>query len=460
MVKLSNYLSLHTQLDEEGIFDLVLDQDAPYFINIKRLAITTEDEFLTSYERIQEFFRRIYKLLSNAKDSNSRFYKEAEKRFLFREISCLGLGYSKGRYGSAFGKKLARNIVRDAKEIIDVGNSDIELFELIGLFTDNVGPDRLSDMYSNLIIDGIVQYTKNKYEVLGINKANYPDKSFDKNGFLINPYKNKQVLLIPKSILQDLPIAKEWEDVDAVCTKNQVIRNEINRVVADEWSKMTVSEKKKFLKENVMKQKNVFDTLIREYKEFTVGEYDFKEDHVGFYIIAQNLDKIDIGKLELESTDSPKDIVLKICEKFKDLVENNALSKLLYDNKGKSRGEKSAQLLFYGIASSFCEANDIDCNPELNSGRGNIDFKFSRGYKEKIIVEMKLTSNRQLVHGLTVQITEYAKAEKTDKLVYLVIDDSKNEKRIADMYEAYNSMQQKPDLIFIDATPKASASVF
>ena len=73
---------------------------------------------------------------------------------------------------------------------------------------------------------------------------------------------------------------------------------------------------------------------------------------------------------------------------------------------------------------------------------------------------MKMTSNRQLVHGLTVQIMEYAKAEKTDNIVYLVIDDSKNEKRIADMYEAYNSMQLKPDLIFIDATPKASASVF
>ena len=459
MINLSKYLGLGGRLEEEGIFDLVLNKDAPYFINIKRLAVSSEKEFADSYAKIQEFFRQIYKLLSKAKDKDSRLYKEAENRFQLHEINNLGLGYSKGINGNAFGKELIKNIVSDAKEIIDAGNSDLELFELIGLFTDKVGPDRLSDMYSNLILGDIREYTLNKYKVLGISKENFPNEKFEE-GFLINPYKKKPVLLLPKSILQDLPIAEEWEDVDYVYTKNQVIRNEINRVVADEWTEMTVSEKKKFVKENVMKQKNVFDALIREYKEFTVVEYDFKEDPVGFYIITQNLDKIDIGKLDLESTYSPKDIVLKICEKFKDLVENNALSKLLYDNNGKSRGEKSAQLLFYGIASSFCEANNIDCSPELNSGRGNIDFKFSKGYTDKIIVEMKLTSNQQLVHGLTVQIMEYAKAEKTDKLIYLVIDDSNNEKRIEKMYKAYNDMKIKSDLIFVDAIPKASASTF
>ena len=459
MINLSKYLGLGGRLEEEGIFDLVLNKDAPYFINIKRLAVSSEKEFADSYAKIQEFFRQIYKLLSKAKDKDSRLYKEAEKRFQLHEINNLGLGYSKSINGNAFGKELIKNIVSDAKEIIDAGNSDLELFELIGLFTDKVGPDRLSDMYSNLILDDIIEYTLNKYKVLGISKENFPKEKFE-DGFLINPYKEKPVLLLPKNILQELPVAKEWEDVDYVCTKNQVIRNEINRVVADEWSEMTVSEKKKFVKEHVMKHKNIFDMLVKQYKQFSVDEYDFQNDPVGFYIITQNLDKIDIGELEVKSTYSPKDIVLKICEKFKDLVENNALSKLLYDNNGKSRGEKSAQLLFYGIASSFCEANNIDCSPELNSGRGNIDFKFSKGYTDKIIVEMKLTSNQQLVHGLTVQIMEYAKAEKTDKLIYLVIDDSNNEKRIEKMYKAYNDMKIKSDLIFVDAIPKASASTF
>ena len=34
MINLSKYLGLGGRLDEEGIFDLVLNKDAPYFINI------------------------------------------------------------------------------------------------------------------------------------------------------------------------------------------------------------------------------------------------------------------------------------------------------------------------------------------------------------------------------------------------------------------------------------------
>ncbi|XTR38726.1 hypothetical protein ACQQ2T_04925 [Paraclostridium tenue] len=55
-------------------------------------------------------------------------------------------------------------------------------------------------------------------------------------------------------------------------------------------------------------------------------------------------------------------------------------------------------------------------------GRGPVDFKISSGYKNKTLVEIKLTTNNQLVHGLEVQIQEYSKAEETHNLIYLVID--------------------------------------
>ena len=37
LVTLSDYLGLDNKLDEEGIFDTILDIDANYFINIKRI---------------------------------------------------------------------------------------------------------------------------------------------------------------------------------------------------------------------------------------------------------------------------------------------------------------------------------------------------------------------------------------------------------------------------------------
>lgn len=41
MITLSNYL----KLDKEGIFDTILDIDANYFINIKRIKDTKEKAF-------------------------------------------------------------------------------------------------------------------------------------------------------------------------------------------------------------------------------------------------------------------------------------------------------------------------------------------------------------------------------------------------------------------------------
>ena len=62
-----------------------------------------------------------------------------------------------------------------------------------------------------------------------------------------------------------------------------------------------------------------------------------------------------------------------------DLIENNQLSKLLYNSDGTRKRESAAQLVFFGIASSYCAANDLDITPEANSGRGPVDFKFSKG---------------------------------------------------------------------------------
>ena len=50
-----------------------------------------------------------------------------------------------------------------------------------------------------------------------------------------------------------------------------------------------------------------------------------------------------------------------------------------------------------------------------------MDFKISRG-QDITIVEVKLTTNDQYLHGFEVQIEEYGKAEQTDKLVYVLVD--------------------------------------
>ena len=48
-----------TRLDELGIFDVFLDEDSPFFINVKLLQHCTIPEFIGSYDRVNERFREI-----------------------------------------------------------------------------------------------------------------------------------------------------------------------------------------------------------------------------------------------------------------------------------------------------------------------------------------------------------------------------------------------------------------
>jgi hypothetical protein len=113
-------------------------------------------------------------------------------------------------------------------------------------------------------------------------------------------------------------------------------------------------------------------------------------------------------------------VAIAIIEQFKDLVENNRMSDVFHV-KGKPRHERFAQLLFRAIAASYCNANDLDMSPESDAGAGPVDFKFSDG-SDKVIVEMKLSTNNQAVHGYKKQLDAYLRAEKTQVGHFVLID--------------------------------------
>ena len=265
---LSDYIDVGNYFEDNGVFDPVLDNDNGFFINMLRLKIAKTSEFQASYQRINDLFRKIIKLLDRAekKDVSDIFFRQALTLFDFSEVNGIGLGFSEKAPGSGFGPLLSKKVIETAYDIVKAGITDPEFFQLLPLFQNDVGPDRLSDMIATIILPDIEAYTKRIYAECEINAVKYPDKEFV-GTYMLNPYRGHEILLLPIEIIHKLPIAKSWEEIDSVVTENNIIRSVMNQQVAEEWSKYSSSLKKQYLREKVFTDSKTCQYVVDEYKK-------------------------------------------------------------------------------------------------------------------------------------------------------------------------------------------------
>jgi len=447
-----------------GVFDCILDLDTRFFIDPALLELCVEPEFVNARSKVEAYLSKIITLLHHSKNKKDMFWKAADKLLTFNEITGTCIGYSQsGTSGNAIGAELRYSILSTMKELIDEGENDPVLFELLGVFQERIGCDRISDLITFILHEDILNYTQRIVSQFKI--SNYVVK-FNTTSYSVcfNSYNNQPILLLPSAILSPLPIATSFEDIDFVCNENERVRDEINKYF--DWN-----ERKKIRKSDIMLylkiSKDFRKALIEAYKNAPKEKYDFFESNSGEYVwyaaAKEYTEKYPLSLAYLNSGNiaSVEDITMKICSQFKTLIENNGLNQLLYDSANNPKHESAAQLLFFGVADSYCKANDIDLSREINNGRGPVDFKLSNGAKDKILVEVKLTSNAQLEHGILTQLPIYMQQENTQRAIYLIIDNGHKKRRdkLLNLYNSFNDTQkEKIKIILIDATIKPSAS--
>lgn len=458
---LSEYLGLGSLLDHSGVFDPDLKEDSHFFINIQRLKETHVPEFVHSYDSIHDHFREIIKLLEKArrKDKTDIFFKSAVKRFNFSEVNGICLGYAKGTVGAGFGEKLREDVIGNAYEIVKAGVCDPEFFELLPLFQENVGADRLSDMIATLILPDIKLFTKRINQELGIDPTHYEDVLFN-DGYLVNPYKNDNLLLVPTDILHKLPVVKSWEEIDDVVSTNEFVRAEMNAEVADEWRKHTAAKKKNYLKRVIFEKPAAFRRVIKGYQSETIDEFTADMDIEYCIKKLTSLAKKYFLEQEKEPRDSNSLMAAEnMLMKFKHWVEYKRGWEVIQNANSRNK-EKIVQVIIQLAADCYDKKHIWDISRESDAGRGPVDFKVSRG-SDKTVIEVKLSSNPQYLHGYTKQIEEYAKAEETDKRIYVFIDlgNPGRAKQLKDFHDQeYNDGRNPPELIIVDATCRKSAS--
>ncbi|XXF07592.1 hypothetical protein J3Q00_16405 [Pseudomonas sp. D2-3] len=413
-------------LVEQDVIDTQLTADTHLFIDPLLLPESKHEEIsvgaATAYEQRFEF---IIKLLSASQEKNDIAWRRAAKLFKFSEISWTCLGYSSSVRGSGFGPGLTETTLQTASEIVKLGITDIDFFMGLSLLEEGIGPDRISDMTTNIIIKNLVDFTLRVNSILKI-----PTKTFSIEGGIfrlpLNLYSNEPLILVPRDIVRDLPIATDWSDISRVSKENEEYREKVSGGIGKIWSTMTKKKKQEF-KESALRSKEAFEQVLELLHEVPKKPYDFEADANGEYFWTKLFNIAYQHPTEKalsapKSMEEAKNLVNDIIEQFQDLVENKGIWKELWTEDHTPRKEKAAQRLFFAIAYSYCKANNLDITPEADSGNGPVDFKFSNGFKTRIVVEIKLSTNTSLVRGYTSQLEIYKKAEDTTEGVYLVID--------------------------------------
>lgn len=481
MAKISNPIrfSDHFQLDPKllkkaGVLNPCLNVDTGLFIDPMLLKSSKHPEIKNGAAQTYEaHFTTVIKLLAASQKTGDTAWRNADRMLSFPEVkgTCLGYG-ANSVSGSGSGRETTTQLITTAKEIVDLGVRDPDLFVSMALFEEGFGPDRISDMTTNVILKDLLAFND---RVLKIIPA--PRRAVTitlKNGQTFtaslptNPYVRKgwPIILVPHDILRDLPIAKDWEDVADAASKNAALRRRVNHQVAELWTAKTLKDKQT-VKNWAMRDKDSFASFLEMVRSAAATAYDVTADPRGELLwqeiaatIAHQVPlKIEQPKsLDIEGVVS---VVEQIIRQFQFLIEDRRLSEELY-HEGVPRPEKSAQRLFFAVAHSYCKANNLDITPEADTGNGPVDFKFSKGFNGRALVEIKLSTNTKLVKGYTRQLETYKTAEETTKGFYLVLDVGQLGRKQSQLTFIQNRAkaqgQSTSPIIYVNGRRKASAS--
>lgn len=425
-----------------GVVNVLLNADTPLFIDPLLLAVSAHEEIrVAAHERYTSRFQSIIKLLAASKERDDLPWRNAQRLFRFSEISWTCLGYGSSVNGSGFGKELVSNTLETAAQIVALGVTDIDLFMALALFEEGIGPDRISDMTTNIILPDLVDFSNRINATLELPTRNFKISGHDTE-LVVNPFSANPLLLVPADIVRDLPIATDWSDISRVVRENEELREKVNGQIGEIWATMSKNDKAR-LKRSALSSKAAFDQVMALIREVAPSSYDLRSDPNGELFWTELLTSIareypvDLSAFRKDnlSLGEAKEVVNTILRQFKDLVENKGLWKELWDDADRPRREKAAQRLLFTVAYSYCKANNLDLTPEADSGNGPVDFKVSRGFDTKIVVEIKLSTNGKTVHGYEKQLEIYKKADDTDIGIFVLID-------VGSLGQKYNTIQR------------------
>ncbi len=466
----SKYFGIDSKtLDDASIIDPFVNVDTQLFIDPVLLEKSGNNEISTkALVRFRKHFTKFIRLVAISRKQGDVAWRNARNFLDLSEPPENGLGYGgSGRSGASRPTDVREAIMTTAKEILNLGADDPEMISIMGFLEDDVGPDTISDFTTRVIMPELAAITQDFCKENGVPVSRHnmmPDYELplipNKSGALV------PMVLVPKDIVRELPVANDWSDIEAAAYENARIRARVNTMLGAIINP-TIADRKLALRSFATGSKDDFDLFLQTVKE-NVSFYDPNEDALAYYrlksIFANGFEDIK-SSTNFDLRKGPEEVtkvVYETLEMFSHHVEKGNLWEELWTNE-KPKKERAAQLIYYAIADCFCKANNVDISPEANMGGGPIDFKFSDGYEVRVLVEMKRCSGT-IKHGYEKQFEIYKDASRTNIGIFVIMDFGSETLagKLAEIKAIQKARleagEQASDILVIDARKKASAS--
>ncbi len=448
------------EVERLGFFDITPAVDSPLYIDPKLLTDDVSPFFVGAKSLLTKQFEIILLAISKIEEETKEdiYWEAANNGLKFKELQGTCLGYSiESTMGHAVGRKIRSSIISRIRKIMSKGYVEPEILDLVCVFTDDFGCDLASDLITYLIRDIIFKY--NRSIITELKLESFSQIKYMGYKLLENPYrKGTPIILLPKSILSDLPVFYSFKDIELACQLNEEARRTLQT-----YLKISGITRKTAIFNYLMSNDDLLKQLIDNYSSTKGNLYDYESDPLcvwKFRIILNDAVNNHPEVFLLNSSINKRnicDIATECLNNFKHLIEDCGGRNQITHFK-----EKGLQFLFFASSYSICKSNGVDLCPEVNHGQGPIDFYLTNGI-DKVSIEAKKSTNTAYLHGLQKQLPAYMKANESKYGFYLFFNyDNGDSEKINKLYKAYNkmdeSLKRKIKIVIIDSFEKESAS--
>lgn len=461
-----------SDLYEYGAYNISLINDLPLFIDPFLLFNSEKLEYKQLHDQMIN-----YLIFLRAKSTSGKIERGLlQGWFTFSEVKQNWLGFTifgnKGRgLGHGFAENLHRNLGTFFSTFGHEKVSSSSHLEKLTLIREGVGRDCISDFTTNLIKEFLLEYTQTfaqkfispKFrETRMVSKVsfNYRLERWVSKSYDLPIFNKDYVLLTPFDVLsrddnwinRDDMLGVYKEIVESV--SNEQLRAEVDNYLSSVLIKDFSREEEKEIASRLF---NRFPQLIDYYirlkeqdgqQAVSISNEKVIESRAFFY--ENSVSFINALKSTSQFYEVEGDTLAEARSRImymKSVIEDQDGYKIFYHDGQAVKRETDLQLIF----KMAWYASPSDFNSEVNNGRGPVDFKISRGSRDKTLVEFKLASNKGLKKNLQNQLAVYEKANNTNKSLTVIVYFSEQEQDRVRNILSDLGLTADNDIILIDA---------